>query len=268
MLDGHIKDAVREKRKTVILGDILNNGVSAGSRHTGLEWGDCMDPMAQVELATETLMPLAKAGLLKLIVGGNHPFRSVKACGLHPEKIIAMLLSIAADGRKPESVLPSIVQRVQELSLMGEAARAGGRQYGHYQNVREKLLADIRKVAPGTEERWAVPFFPGVGRVTIEGVPIAAYHGKHSKSQANWTSLERVSHGFRVYLTGHNHSLAWQADTEAIRGRFRETDFFSCGTYQGYEDYAAVAAYKRTPIGSMLIEYDHDKDKVYHEKLD
>lgn len=268
MLERHVDEAVKNGWRVVLLGDLINNGVSAGSKHTGLEWGDCMDPMAQVEKAIDVFLPAAKAGLIELIVGGNHPYRSVKACGLHPEKIIAMMLSIAATGKKPAAVLPSIIQRVQELAMLGEGARVGGRQYAAYQKVRGDLLQDIKKVAPGTEEKWAIPFYPGVGHKVIQGVPVAAYHGKHGKSTANWSSIERVSHGFRYYFTGHNHSLDWHPDTEAVQGKFHEVEYLSCGTYQGYEEYAAIAAYRRTPLGSMLVEHDSRTDKSTITRLD
>lgn len=268
MLEGHVADAVKHGWRMVLLGDLINNGVSAGSKHTGLEWGDCMDPMSQVEKAIDVFMPAAKAGLIELIVGGNHAARSVKACGLHPEKIIAMMLSIAATGKKPAAVLPSIIQRVQELAMLGEGARVGGRQYAAYQKVRGDLLQDIGKVAPGPQKQWAVPFWPGVGYKTIQGVPVIAYHGKHAKSAANWTSIERVSHGFRLYFTGHNHAWDWHPDTEASGGQSREVDFFSCGTYQGWEEYAAIAAYKKTPLGSVLVDYNPKTDKSTVIKLD
>jgi hypothetical protein len=268
MLERHVADAVKNGWRMVLLGDLINNGVSAGSKHTGLEWGDCMDPMSQVEKAIDVFMPAAKAGLIEMIVGGNHSYRSVKACGLHPEKIIAMMLSIAATGKKPAAILPSIIQRVQELAMLGEASRVGGRQYAYYQKVRGALLQDIAKVSPGTEERWSIPFWPGVGHKVIRGVPVAAYHGKHNKSASNWSSIERVAHGFRFYFTGHNHSLDWHPDVEAVRGAVHEVEFFSCGTYQGYEEYAAVAAYRKTPLGSVLVDYNPRTDKATHVRLD
>lgn len=269
VFEEHRKQALKEKWKVILLGDLVNNGVSAGSKHVGLEWQDSMDPMAQVEKATDVLMPLAKAGLIKVIVGGNHAMRTTKACGLHPEKIIAMFLSIATDGEKPESVMPAILQRIHELDYLGKAAEiGGGRQYNAFAQAREKLFQEIRKIAPGVEERWAVPFQPGIASMKIEGIPTAMHHGTHSASKDNWKSLWQAIPGHRLYFTGHNHSLDHSRRRCRIGGKKHRCDFYSCGTYQGYEEYASIACYTETEVGSILVDYNHSTDRATHVILD
>jgi hypothetical protein len=265
LLDDHIKMAVREKWRVLLLGDLVNNGISAGSKHVGLEFQDAMDPMSQVERAVDALLPIADQ--TELIVGGNHAYRSVKACGLHPEKIIAMMLSIARDGSKPESIMPSIIQRVQEVGYLAPGAKMGGRSYIRYERAHAALMAEIGKVRPGTEENWGVPFHPGLGFKKIDGVAIVAHHGVHAKSRDNWNRLERAARGFRLYFTGHNHRLSWEPGAEDIQGQEIDADFYSCGTYQGYEEYASLALYPRTPTGSLLVHYNKDTDRTHFERL-
>jgi hypothetical protein len=268
LLNQHVADAVKYGRNLVLLGDTFNNGVSAGSSHLGLEYGDIMTPMEQVDLAIDTYMPLAAEKRIALMVGGNHPYRTMRACGINPEMMVAMMLSVGAGGKKPKAIIPPLVQRMHELAMLGEGARAGGRQYALFTKVRADLMAEINKIAPEPQSQWEVPFSPGVGHVTLQGVPIIGYHGKHNRSRDNWATLEKWSHGFRLYFTGHNHRLGWEPGFQAVRGKTQEVDFFSCGTYQGYEEYALVAGYGKMPCGSMLVEYDPDKDKAYFEKLD
>lgn len=257
MLEYHIKEAVRKGWRSVLLGDTMNMGISAGSKHVGLEWQDSIDPMAQTELAIDVFMPLAKAKLLEAIVGGNHPLRASKACGLHPEKILAMFLSIAATGEKPAAVMPAVLQRIHELDYLGKAAEiGGGRNYKVFEQAREKLFQEIRKIQPGTEERWAVPFSPGIMSKKIAGIPCAMHHGTHSASKDNWKSLWQATPGHRLYMTGHNHSLDWSPRICRIAGKRMNVDFLSGGTYQGYEEYASIACYAETEVGSFMIEYD------------
>lgn len=268
MLEGHVKDAVRKGWRTLLLGDLVNNGISAGSKHVGLEFQDSMDPMSQCEKAIDVFMPVAKEGLLEMVVGGNHAYRTMRAVGIHPEKLIAMMLTIAASGDKPEGIMPSILQRVHELGhLAGERGR-GGSFFHHFRDAKIRLMDEIAKVNPGTEERWAVPFYPGLGWKSIQGVPVASHHGTHARSRENWNRLERAVRGFRLMFTGHNHRLGWEPGLEDIRGHFNRQDYFSCGTYQGYEEYASIACYPRTPIGSILVRYNKDTDKVHCEHLE
>lgn len=260
LFEEHRDRAVKEKWRVVLLGDLVNNGISAGSKHVGLEFQDAMDPMAQVEQAVDVLLPMAPQ--IEALVGGNHPLRSVKACGLHPEKLIAMFLSIAAGGKAPKAIMPSIIQRVHEVAYLGQFANTNGRNFGKYSEAKEKLLSEIRKVEPGPENRWDIPFFPGVASIKIDGISTACHHGTHGKSKDNWQMLWQAIPGHRLYLTGHNHSLDWSGRRCRIAGKVQDTDFFSCGTYQGYEEYAAIACYPETPVGSLLLDYDHDKDEV------
>lgn len=256
LLEDTIKEAVKKKWNCLFLGDTINNGVSAGSKHVGLEFQDSMDPMSQVERFVDLALPLAKAKLLKGMVGGNHPARSVKACGLHPEKIIAMLLSVAAGGEKPAAIMPAILQRIHEVAYLAKFASQNGRTFNQYANARDQLHREIARVQPGVEERWDVPFQPGIGSFKIEGVPVAAHHGTHGKSKDNWKQLWNAIPGHRLYVTGHNHSLDWKGGVGRIAGKKMEVDYFSCGTYQGYEEYASIACYQETEVGSLLIEYD------------
>lgn len=262
MIEDQVKEAVKKKWNVILLGDLVNNGVSAGSKHVGLEWQDAMDPMAQVEKAVDVFLPAAKAKIIRQIVGGNHAYRSVKACGLHPEKIIAMLLSIAAGGDKPASIMPSIIQRVNEVAMLAQFAQNGGRQYSMYAKAKDALQVEISKLAPGVEEKWDVPFQPGIASVEIAGIPVALHHGTHAASKDNWKQLWQAIPGHRLYFTGHNHSLDWSAKTMRITGKKHPADFWSCGTFQGYEEYAAVAGYAETPVGSILVEYDTNSDKA------
>lgn len=262
VFEGHIKEAVRGKWNVILLGDLVNNGVSAGSKHCGLEWQDSMDPMSQVEKCVDVLMPLAKARLVRAVVGGNHSYRSVKACGLHPEKIVTMMLSVAAGGETPKAILPSVLQRIHEVAYLGAYARAGGRQYEQFARARENLHKEIAKIEPGIEDRWDIPFQPGLASMKIEDISIAMHHGTHSASKDNWQRLWQAIPGHRLYFTGHNHSLDWSGRSCRIAGKKHPADFYSCGTYQGYEEYAAIAGYTETPVGSILVDYDHAADKA------
>jgi hypothetical protein len=53
-----------------------------------------------------------------------------------------------------------------------------------------------------------------------------------------------------------------------IAGARNKADFYSCGTYQQYEDYAAIAAYQESRCGSMLVIYNKDSDHAYCEPLE
>lgn len=268
LLEDHIKEAIRGGWRCVLLGDTMNMGISAGSKHVGLEWQDSIDPMAQTERAIDVFMPLAKARLIHAIVGGNHPLRATKACGLHPEKILAMFLSIAATGEKPVSVMPAVLQRIHELDYLGKAAEiGGGRNYKVFEEARSKLFKEIAKIQPGVEERWAVPFSPGIMSTKIDGVPCALHHGTHSASKDNWKSLWQAVPGHRFYFTGHNHSQDWSPRVARIAGKRMDVDFLSGGTYQGYEEYASIACYAETAVGSMMIEYDKSTGKAQAVKL-
>jgi hypothetical protein len=263
LLEKHVEMAVRNKWNILLLGDTIDNGVSSGSKHVGLEWQNTMDPMSQCEKVVEIYAEAAKRGLIKGIFGGNHPFRSVKAVGLHPEKFIAMMLSLISDpSKKPQAVLPSIIQRVHEVyGLMQDTiAQGGGVAAMQYAVARAKLNEDLQKVKPGTETGWSIPFHPGVGYLEIDGIPVAAHHGAHTKSKDNWMALERATRGFRLYFTGHNHQMAYAHDYDNYRGQKKRVDYFSCGTYQGWEEYAQIAPYPCRPVGSMLVEYDHKHD--------
>lgn len=268
LLKEHIQLAIKNKWKAVLLGDLVNNGVSAGSTHVGLEFGDSMDPMSQAELAVDVFMPLAKAGLLEAVVGGNHAYRSVRAVGLHPEKFIAMMLSIAAaNGGKPPSIMPGIIQTVHELALYSKESSRGGSYYHRAVDLQERLSRMVRQVNPGTEERWLVPFYPGLGTKVVNGVPLAFHHGTHNKSRDNWNRLQRAARGHRIYLTAHNHRMGWEPGLEDDRGKDMPTDYFSAGTYQDYEEYASIAMYPRTPTGSVLIEYSAKNDTARGEMV-
>jgi hypothetical protein len=267
LFEDHIKEAVKRGWRAIFLGDLVNNGVSAGSKHVGLEFQDSMDPMSQVEKFVDVAMPLAKAGLLEGIVGGNHAVRSLKACGIHPEKVIAMLLSIAAGGEKPTAIMPAVLQRVHEVSYLAQFAASGGRQYHLFEKARAAMQQEIAKIQPGVEEKWDVPFHPGIGSVNIGGIPIALHHGTHSSSKDNWKRLWQAIPGHRMYFTGHNHSMDWSGRMCRIVGKKVETDFVSCGTYQGYEEYASLACYAETPVGSILVEYDKSSHKANFIKL-
>lgn len=265
LIDQHVKDAVHGKWNGILCGDLLNNGVSTGSKHVGLEFEDVTIPMDQVEQVVDAFMPMAKARLWRRIVGGNHAYRTYKAAGLHPEKVIAMLLSIAQGGEKPRAVLPNILQRVHELAYM---ANGGGNPFKAMAETREELHRDISKLRENAGERWEIPFAPGLASTTIEGVPVAMHHGVCGKSKDNWKRLWNAIPGHRLYFTGHNHELAMDLKAARIAGVKQRADFFSCGTYQGYEDYAAIAAYQETRVGSMLVIYNKDTDHAYCEPLE
>ena len=268
LLKDHIKIAIKEKWRCVLLGDLVNNGISAGSKHVGLEFQDSMDPMSQAELAVDVFMPLAKAGLLEAVVGGNHAYRSVRAVGLHPEKFIAMMLSIAAaNGGKPPAIMPGILQTVHELALYTSNTSRGGSFYHRAMDLKERLNGMVRKVNPGTEDRWLVPFYPGLGAKVINGVPVAMHHGTHNRSRDNWTRLQRAARGHRLYLTAHNHRLGWEPALEDDRGRDKRADYFSSGAYQDYEEYASIAMYSKIPVGSLLIKYNHRTDRATCEQV-
>lgn len=266
LLEQHIKDAVRNGWNGLICGDVTNNGVSAGSKHMGLEFEDITHPMDQVEHATDVLMPMAKAKLWRRYVGGNHGYRSYKAAGLHPEKIIAMLLSIAQGGEKPKATLPTIIQRVQELAQM--SGLAGKRIFQQMERTRGELHKEISSIRANLGEKWEIPFSPGLASCEVEGVPVAMHHGCCGKSKDNWKRLWNAIPGHRLYFTGHNHEIASTLGAMRISGQKQRADFYSCGTYQGYEDYASIAMYQETRVGSVLVTYNKDTDHAYYEALE
>jgi len=263
LIEQHVKRAVREGWNGILCGDLINNGVSAGSKHMGLEFEDATIPMDQVEQVVDTLMPMAKARLWRRIVGGNHAYRTYKAAGLHPEKVIAMLLSIVQGGEKPKAVMPSIIQRVHELAFL-----ASGNAFASLDNAREKLHREISSIRRNGGEQWEIPFSPGIASCKIEGIPVAMHHGVCGKSRDNWKRLWNAIPGHRLYFTGHNHELAMDLKAARIAGVKQRADFFSCGTYQGFEDYAAIAAYQECRVGSMLVIYNRDTDHAYCEALE
>lgn len=265
LVEQHIKDAVRGRWNGLILGDMINNGVSTGSKHVGLEFEDVTIPMDQVEQVVDVFMPMAKAKLWRGIVGGNHAYRTYKAAGLHPEKVITMLLSIAQGGEKPKAVLPSILQRVHELAYLGHG---GGNAFLQATRTREQLHKEISELRQDAGSRWEIPFSPGLASRTIEGVPVAMHHGVCGKSKDNWKRLWNAIPGHRLYFTGHNHALGSELLAARIAGVKHRADFFSCGTYQGYEDYAAIACYQETRVGSILLTYNKDTDRAYYEPLE
>jgi hypothetical protein len=265
LLEQHVKDGVREKWNGILLGDLINNGVSAGSKHVGLEFEDVTIPMDQVEQVTDIFMPMAKAKLWRRIVGGNHAYRTYKAAGMHPEKVVAMLLSIAQGGEKPTAVLPSILQRVHELAYL---VGGGGNPFKAISETREQLHRDISKLRDNAGEQWAIPFSPGLASCEVEGVPCAMHHGCCGKSKDNWKRLWNSIPGHRLYFTGHNHEPGWVPKAARIVGKKHKADFYSCGTYQGYEDYAAIAAYEESRVGSILVIYNKDTNRAQHEFLE
>lgn len=265
LLDEHVKRAVREGWHGLLCGDLINNGVSSGSKHMGLEFEDVTVPMDQVEQVVDAFLPMAKAKRWRRIVGGNHAYRTYKVAGLHPEKVIAMLLSIAQGGEKPKAVLPSILQRAHELSYL---AGCGGNAFLQANNTRERLHKEISELRGQAGERWEIPFSPGIASCQIEGIPIAMHHGICGRSKDNWKRLWNAIPGHRLYFTGHNHELGMDLKAARIAGQRQRADFFSCGTYQGYEDYAAIAAYQESRVGSMLVIYNKDTDHAYCEALE
>lgn len=265
----HVKEALKLKARTILLGDLINNGVSAGSKHVGLEWQDAMDPMSQCELAVDTLMPLAKARQIEYVVGGNHSYRTVRAVGIHPESFCAMMLSMAADGRKPKAILPAVIQKVHQLADLAAQSSINGRSALKYQEAKGELVSIIAGIPAGGKPNWAIPFYPGMAQTRVDGIPIAAHHGSHNRSKDNWKMLEYAARGFRLYLTGHNHELNWSPARENILADVKKCDFFSCGTYQGYgEEYVSIAGYGPTSLGSWIIEVDKKTDKVKAFPLD
>lgn len=265
LLEQTIKDAVRGKWNGVLLGDLLNNGVSSGSKHVGLEFEDVTIPMDQVEQVTDTFMPMAKAKLWRRIVGGNHAYRTYKAAGLHPEKVIAMLLSIAQGGEKPRAVLPSIIQNVHELA---ELSGLGGNAFKQAEKTREQLHQEISQLRQNAGEKWEIPFSPGLASCNIEGVSCALHHGACGKSKDNWKRLWNAIPGHRIYATGHNHTGGVDYKASRVVGVKQRTDFYSCGTFQGFEDYAAIAAYEDARVGSMLVIYNKDTDHAQSDFLE
>jgi hypothetical protein len=265
LIEQHVKDCVRYGWNGLLIGDLINNGVSAGSKHMGLEFEDITHPMDQVEHVTDVLMPVAKAKLWRYLIGGNHAYRTYKAAGLHPEKVICMLLSIAQGGETPRAVLPSILQRVHELSHL---AGLGGNAFLQANRSRDQLHKEISELRQNAGERWEIPFSPGLASLEIEGVPCAAHHGICGKSKDNWKRLWNAIPGHRLYFTGHNHELGWVPKAARIVGKKHRADFFSCGTYQGYEDYASIAAYEESRVGSMLVTFNKDTDHAYCEALE
>jgi hypothetical protein len=263
LIEAHVKQAVKERWNGILLGDLINNGVSSGSKHMGLEFEDVTIPMDQVEHVTDVLMPMAKAKLWRRIVGGNHAYRTYKVAGIHPEKIVAMLLSIAQGGEKPKAVLPSILQRVHELAFM-----ASGNAFASMGETRDQLHREISKIKEGFGERWEIPFSPGIASTTIEGIPCALHHGICGKSKDNWKRLWNAIPGHRLYFTGHNHELNFLPKASRVAGNRQKADFLSCGTYQGYEDYAAIAAYEEARVGSVLVIYNKDTDRTQIEVLE
>jgi hypothetical protein len=265
LIESHVKQAVREGWNGVLLGDLINNGVSSGSKHVGLEFEDITIPMDQVEQVVDVFMPMAKAKLWRRLVGGNHAYRTYKAAGMHPEKVVAMLLSIAQGGEKPKAVLPSILQRVHELAYIAEG---GGNAFLQGQKTRDQLHKEISELRQGAGELWEIPFSPGLASCTIEGVPIAMHHGMCGKSKDNWKRLWNAIPGHRLYFTGHNHEAGWVPKAARIVGKKQRADFYSCGTYQGYEDYASIACYEESRVGSILVVYNKDTDHAYCEMLE
>jgi len=265
LIEQHVKDAVRNKWNGLLLGDLINNGVSSGSKHMGLEFEDITIPMDQVEHVTDVLMPVAKAKLWRCLVGGNHAYRTYKAAGLHPEKVIAMLLSIAQGGETPRAVMPSILQKVHELS---ELSGLGKSAFTMANRSRDQLHKEISELRQNAGAKWEIPFSPGLASISIDGVPCAAHHGVCGKSTDNWKRLWNAIPGHRLYFTGHNHRLGMDLDTDFISAVEHRADFHSCGTYQGFEHYASVAAYKRCRVGSMLVTYNKDTDHAYCEALE
>jgi hypothetical protein len=265
LIEQHVKDAVRGGWNGILLGDLINNGVSTGSKHVGLEFEDVTIPMDQVEQVVDVFLPMAKAKLWRRMVGGNHAYRTYKAAGLHPEKVVAMLLSIAQGGEKPKAVLPSILQRVHELAYI---AADGGNAFLQSQRTRDQLHKEISELRQDAGSRWEIPFSPGIASCTIEGVPCAMHHGICGSSKDNWKRLWNCIPGHRLYYTGHNHELASKLMAARIAGVKQRADFLSCGTYQGFEDYAAIAAYQESRVGSMLVTYNKDTDHAYCEPLE
>lgn len=263
LLDQHVKDAVHGKWNGILLGDLINNGVSSGSKHVGLEFEDVTIPMDQVEQVVDTFMPMAKARLWRRIVGGNHAYRTYKAAGMHPEKVIAMLLSLAQGGDKPKAILPGIVQKVHELSFM-----VSGNAFASASEARDRLHREISNMRSNVGERWEIPFSPGLASCSVEGVACALHHGICGKSKDNWKRLWNAIPGHRLYFTGHNHEAGWLPKAARIAGKKHKADFFSCGTYQGYEEYAAIAAYEESRVGSMLVIYNKDTDHADFEFLE
>lgn len=265
LIEEHVKRGVKERWWGVLAGDLINNGVSAGSKHCGLEFEDVTIPMDQVEQVVDVLMPMAKARLWRRMVGGNHAYRTYKVAGLHPEKVIAMLLSIAQGGEKPKAVLPTILQRVHELAYLSEA---GKNAFQQATKSRDQLHKEISELRQGAGERWEIPFSPGLASTNIDGVPTAIHHGCCGSSKDNWKRLWNAIPGHRLYITGHNHTLATELKACRIAGHQSRADFVSAGTYQGFEDYAAIAAYQETRVGSMLIIYNKDTDRFVCEPLE
>jgi hypothetical protein len=259
LLEEHIALARKGRWKVLLLGDLIDNGVSAGSRHLGLEFQNVLTPQQQIEAAYSLWKPLAESRQIVAIFGGNHALRSYKVVGNHPEKILAMLLS----GWSEKTA--SIETLVQYLAMYNTALDSG--ENGPSKDELKTLLhKKFESIGIGTNRKQDVPFFPGMGHVEVAGLKIAGHHGVHVKSRHNWDRLERAARGFDIYATGHNHLLAAELGLEDVRGKWHPAWFFSAGTYQAYEEYASLALYAPRPVGSVLVSVKNGK-VIGHEFL-
>ncbi len=85
-----LADARRIGARIYLLGDAIDNQVYAGTKHTGTVYEAKLNPDEQIDEAVALFRRFPVDGVL----GGNHPERTKKAAGIHPEKVIADRLGV------------------------------------------------------------------------------------------------------------------------------------------------------------------------------
>jgi hypothetical protein len=238
---------LKEGWKAILVGDVIDNGVSAGSKHLGLEFQNPLTPMEQIELAYSLFEPLTRRDQLIGIVGGNHSERTMKAVGNHPEKILAMLLSKAPYGAKGHGLTQLVItyRRLVETGRWDKPSQQA--------ELEDTLKERFEEIQGGEAINQKVKFWPGIGTFQVGGVGAVSHHGNHTRSRENWNRLERAARGYQLYLTAHNHILSSEVGREDIQGKSNLAWFVSAGTYQGYESYAEIAMYPPRVTGSVLV---------------
>lgn len=86
-----LADARRLGAIIYLVGDAIDNQVYAGTKHTGTVYEAKLNPDEQID----EVISLFRRHHVGGVLGGNHPERTKKAAGIHPEKVIADRLSVA-----------------------------------------------------------------------------------------------------------------------------------------------------------------------------
>lgn len=92
LLAEYLRQAQRQRWRIALLGDLLDCGMSLGTRHIESAWQNTMTPEQQIEHAIALFRPLRKQ--IDMVVNGNHPDRVYRLTSIHPEKQIARELGV------------------------------------------------------------------------------------------------------------------------------------------------------------------------------